>query len=846
VAAEEGARLSHLWVRDRAEDRQFHRPGRGDKKIRDVEARAHGLARRQELADALSEQDRERDQLEPSLDELRSLGVIVVLQGTDATYPLRVDSLERMSRHRREPKRPLWLLLSVTPATDDLPERAMVWVSDRYRARFLKLFEDYLERTTAAGNPMNRELVANIGRIRSAVLADLWQSAGAPPAQGTRWWELWLHPAADAVELLRAYADVRGARLAGRVLRLPDRTVAWIEASWDQLQALPFTVVPLAEIRAPEFIDTIEDLPREEQDEFTEEFATRTTPPDREAPAVCHLDTGVRRTHVLLIHSLAEADMHSIVGSSAAAVVHNHGTLMAGLSLYGSLDDLLLGTATVALRHRLESVKFLPDSGPGHDPMAYGVATAESVAMPEVTARDRSRVFCMPVTTAPDRPGEPTLWSASVDALAAGVDIGRAAGGIELLSAPNPAAARLFVISAGNVNPGDFQPDYRAACDSAPIEDPAHAWNALTVGAYTDLVQTPSDPSFADWTSLAAAGDISPHSRTSVFFGRAWPIKPDICMEGGNVLTDGVSDFHEAHPLLSLRSTDTRNDLALASANATSAATAQAARLAALARASYPAYWPETIRGLMTHAAEWTSPMRAEIDGAAGRAGKLTMLRRYGWGVPSEQAVLTSARNAVTLVAQDEFVPFQGAEFAVRVFRLHQLPWPAETLRELGATEVALRVTLSYFVEPTASRRGWRRRYAYPSHGLRFELKAPAETLDDFVRRVNREAQTEEEGGAVRPTGRPERWLIGAYQRNLGSLHQDIWVGTGADLAASGVIAVHPIGGWWKNAQRKDRVDMPVRYALIVSLRTAEQAVDLYTPIAIELQVPVETAIPGT
>lgn len=250
-------------------------------------------------------------------------------------------------------------------------------------------------------------------------------------------------------------------------------------------------------------------------------------------------------------------------------------------------------------------MKFLPDGGPGHDPEAYGLATAEATALPEVVAPRRSRAFCMPITTTPDLPGQPTLWSASIDALATGVEIGRSPDGIALLSAPNPDASRLFVISAGNIAPSDFQADYRSACDNAAIEDPAHAWNALTVGAHTELAQTPSDPSFAGWTAVGSPGDISPHSRTSLFFGaRKWPIKPDICMEGGNVLSNGAGDFHEAHPLLSLRTTDLRNDLALGSANATSAATAQAARLAALAQAAYPSYWPETIRGLLTHAAE--------------------------------------------------------------------------------------------------------------------------------------------------------------------------------------------------------------------------------------------------
>lgn len=831
---------------ERAHDRSFHRTGGGDPKVREVERRAHGQGRRQELADAIDTQLARRDEIDESLlEELRALGVIIVLEGADPAFPLRIDSLERMSTHRTQPKRPWWRLLSVTEARGDRPEQAMVWVSDEKREQFLKLFEQYLTEDTPTGNARNRELVANIALIRSAVLGDLWQSEGEPPTTGVRWWELWLAPDEEGLKRWHAFAEDRSLRVARRTARLVDRFVVWVEARWADLAPLPFTSVPLTELRRPEFVDTIEDLSRDDQDELAGDLATRLRPSDAAAPAVCHLDTGVRRSHVLLSSSLDDADVHSIVDADGMDS-QGHGTSMASLGLFGPLDELLLGTAVVELRHRLESVKMLPDApAVGHDPSAYGVVTAQSVALPEATTM-RRRVFCMPITAEPDLPGQPSLWSSSIDAIAAGVDIGTSTSGIALLTAPTPAAARLLVVSAGNVPPQDYSAAYRDACDTSVVEDPAHAWNALTVGAHTELVDGPTDPAFDGWTVVAADGDISPLSRTSLLFShRSWPLKPDICMEGGNVLHDGADGFDDRHPVLSLRAADNRGDSALGSANATSAATAQAARLGALAMVAYPDYWPETIRGLLVHAADWTPLMRAEIDAVVSKTAKLRMLRRYGWGVPTEEAVLTSSRSAVTMVVQDEFVPFTGAEFASRKFRLHELPWPAETLRELGGAEVILRVTLSYFIEPTASRRGWRRRYSYASHGLRFELKGPQETLSNFVSRVNREAQREEDE-APRPTGGADRWLIGPNQRNKGSLHQDIWMGTGADLAECGIVAVHPIGGWWKYNKRKDRMDLPVRYALLLSLRVGEQDVDLYAPIAAQIGLPIETVVPAT
>jgi hypothetical protein len=833
-------RYVHLLIADHVESRDFTRQGRGDRKIRDVERRAHGTQIQRDAAAAIATQDARRAL--PGLEELEALGVIITIEGSSG-YPLKLDSLEQRTTHRDQPL-PKWLLLSVAPETDDSPERALVWVSDDYREKFLQIFEDYLTKLVPnSENPRNRELVANTSRIRATVLLDLWQSAGDPPTSGRRWWEIWLRPTPDAVDLVERFATAAGLQVAPSRLRFDTRHVVWVNGRWPDLLALPFTSIPVTELRRPQFIDTIEDLDLQEQLELTKDLADRLIAAEGSSPAVCLIDTGVRRSHVLLHSSLAEADMHSVVGLPAGDL-SGHGTRMAGLALFGPLDDLLLGSGPVRLRHRLESVKYLPDkNSPPHEPASYGVKTAEAVVVPEVAATHRRRVYCMTITRTADRPGEPSLWSSALDALAAGTDVGQSDEGIDLLGPPDPSASRLVIISAGNVDP-TYQDDYRQHCELSPIEDPAQAWNALTVGACTSLTDSPSDPTFAGWTALAAAGDVSPHSRTGVIAGGSqWPIKPDICMEGGNVLTDRAGDFHDSHPLLSLRTTDRRDDAALASANATSAAAAQASRLAALAMATYPSYWPETIRGLLTHSAEWTPAMRAEITAQPAKKQRRLLLKRFGWGVPDEAGVLSSSLDAVTMVVQDEFVPFTGADYKMRHFRLHQLPWPTDVLENLGPADVALRVTLSYFIEPSAARRGWRRRYAYASHGLRFELRSPDETTGDFIRRVNRDAVVEEEG-VTRPNTGADNWTLGSDQRSKGSLHQDVWSGYGAQLARTGgVLAVHAVGGWWKNNKRKDRIELPVRYALLVSLRTAAQDVDLYTPIAASIALPVESAV---
>ena len=96
---------------------------------------------------------------------------------------------------------------------------------------------------------------------------------------------------------------------------------------------------------------------------------------------------------------------------------------------------------------------------------------------------------------------------------------------------------------------------------------------------------------------------------------------------------------------------------------------------------------------------------------------------------------------------------------------LHAIPWPKDALLELGETDVTMRVTLSYFIEPNPSERGFSSRYRYASYGLRFDVMRPDETVDDFRERVNRAARDEEEGTAYGGDG--GGWLLGKQKRHL-------------------------------------------------------------------------------
>jgi hypothetical protein len=261
----------------------------------------------------------------------------------------------------------------------------------------------------------------------------------------------------------------------------------------------------------------------------------------------------------------------------------------------------------------------------------------------------------------------------------------------------------------------------------------------------------------------------------------------------------------------------------------TSAASAEAAHMAARIAAAYPAFWPETIRALIVHSASWTNQMRSSYPSGT-KTERESFLRTCGYGVPSVEKALWSASNSLTLIAQDSLKPFDGN--AMNELNIHSLPWPKEALQALGDTPVKMKVTLSYFIEPNPARRGWEYKFRYQSHGLRFDVKTSLESVDEFVTRLNRERWNEEQGrGSVTSRGDTEEWYFGKQIRSKGSLHSDWWEGTAAALAERSQIAVYPVAGWWRERHSEGHTDKIARYSLIITIETPEMAADIYTPV---------------
>ena len=719
---------------------------------------------------------------------------------------------------------------------------ATVFVPDGRLDHFERLIRDYLEeKQDSIGRPRdNRKLLDAIRRIRAASLRALWTDEDTEfptEEEGSFWWEVWLPVRTDrraTIASFRERAQALGMRVAPGDLIFPERTVLLASATLGQMQHSMLTLNSIAELRrAKETAEFFDSLRPDEQQEWLDELLERTEfPADAdEVPRVCLLDTGVNRGHPLLGPALAAGDLHTVEPGWGIDDAHGHGTQMAGVALAGDLTPLVDGTDPVALDHRLESVKLLSGPGGDGDSRHHGLVTVEAVARPEVAATRNPRVFGMAVTAQDDRDrGRPSAWSAAVDSLAADTE---AAG-------EHP---RLLILSAGNVQDSNAWFNYPHSNDTDGVHDPAQAWNALTVGAFTEQVQI-TGPDTEDYAPIAPRGGLSPFSTTSLTWEKYWPLKPDVVLEGGNAAKDLLSAV--TADSLSLLTTHHRTaERIFTTTNATSAAMALAARLAARIMVVYPTLWPETVRALIAHSAEWTEAMRRvslPATGAATKTDYRRLVQRCGFGVPDLDRALWSVDNSLTMVIEERLHPFQreGSKLpTLRDMHLYNLPWPREELEGLGDTQVEMRVTLSYFIEPNPSRRGVRSRYRYESHGLRFDVKRPLETVDEFRSRINVAARDEEEG-TPRAQGSDPEWLIGKQTRHRGSLHADIWRGSAADLASRGSLAVYPAVGWWQTRQALERYDQTARYALVVSIKAPEVDVDLRTEVANQIGVPVE------
>lgn len=714
----------------------------------------------------------------------------------------------------------------------ELIHKIVVYLNRTEIPKFLRKIEAYRTELTIKGNPKNQDLIVNIDEIKSATLKSFWQESNYefPQLTDNVWWELWIDriPTENHIDTeLASILAENEIQIGNRLLTFPEHFVLLIKGTAQQLQDSILYYDGLVELRKPlETAEFFTNLETDWQDLFLDDLQTRTNLIDTQI-SICLLDSGITMSHQVLSNLIQTRNLETINPSWSVSdsLRNGHGTQMASLILFGDLIESLENNENIQILHTLESVKIIHPSQ-ATDPDLYGKVTVEAISSATVLNPDNKRIVCLAVTSNEVfHRGKPSSWSSAVDKAIFG-------------SHDDNNETTLALISSGNLD-YDIRLQYPLGNDELSIKDPAQAFNAITVGSFTmkdqiDLVKFPSAE------LLAQPGQMSPCNSTSVSWSNEWARKPDIVMEGGNdgLHNGGILDV-DSLKLLAIGPSNI-SGAKLTSFGDTSASTALASKFIAELYYYYPQLLPETIRGLTIHSANWTDQMlgnRSISD--LSSIDKLRLIQKVGFGTPSIEKAKYSAENSLTLILERSLVPYKLEQSRVKsnTFHIVDLPWPKEALLDLAEEEVKLTITLSYFIEPNPGNKRYAKSANYRSHGLRFKMMDSNESLRAFKARVSRVIREDEEEYVSEGN---ENWILGRNIRDKGSIHKDIWVGSAADLATRGKIAIHPVSGWWKDRKKLNRYSNSVRYSLVISIESQNEEVMLYNEVLNQINVDID------
>lgn len=688
-------------------------------------------------------------------------------------------------------------IMKVTDKGNEASVDVTVFVKKDKKNWLEKKVDDYEKKNTQKGNPCNEKIIAPINNIVATDIRTLYVSAAefeAIPEEGSFRYELWLsHSKDNTKETIETTLSRLKIEKVVEPLLFDGVDVWLIRADKQQLCKLPLSLGYIEGIR-PYKEPSVLIKTNTENREWSELIKNQITfCDDAENVIVGILDTGVNNAHELLKDSLPNNRMDVAIGVQSAVDKTDHGTGMAGLALLGDLTDIAYQrNVSIDVHHALSSIKIYED-GYTTPKEFYGAVIEDAI---DKASNMKASIQCMAITDESSYNGIATSSSAALDESIYHQGL----------------CDRLVLVSVGNVETSDVDSNnYIESCKAHTVKSPAQAWNALTVGAYTEKAVINDDA----YKPLAALGGVSPYSCSS-FPWNEKRNKPEIVMEGGNVAYHNLLK-EISHSDLSLVTTSNNLQEPLESFCATSAATGLATRLAARIKVENPQLSMLSIRGLMIHSARWTDEMK--------RINKIEeRMSLCGYGVPDEDIAIYSNEKYATYIFENQLIPYIKGDTSNIYGQMHfyDLPWPKELLEEMGSEEVRIRITLSYYVKPSPGYAGRTNKYRYPSTTLRFDLKSATETQKEFLCRLNKYE------GEKTTDNETDRWNIKQQRRERGTVQSDWIKCTAADLAEMDKIVVFPGPGWWKE-RKLTNVDNVVSYSLIVSIETKET--DIYNAV---------------
>lgn len=520
-------------------------------------------------------------------------------------------------------------------------------------------------------------------------------------------------------------------------------------------------------------------------------------PLSQTAPAVTVLDSGVTTGHPLIGVAVGEAQgFVSADRRPGDDIPGGHGTFVAGLALYGDVEEAIRRREFVPELHLLSGKVFTDD---GTDQTEF-VESAVEEAVRYFVDQYGCRVFNL-----------------SYGDLNRVYDGRRLRGLAYTLDRLTRELNVLFVTSAGNRTlaslPEDARgryPDYLFE-DDGRLLDPGTALNVITVGGlarYEASSGARRYPESLEDTPIARNNQPSPITRCGPSVGDA--IKPDFVEYAGNVAVGrlGGHFIERGLGVVSLNS-GFATEGAFRESIGTSYAAPVVANKAARLLAEFPDASSNLLRALLGVHARWPEASVELFSADNTAAGKEKLLRALGYGQVNEEALYRSLNDTVTLFAEDKIETNRHHFF--------EIPIP-DTWWEGGRRRRSVSVALAYTPDVRTTRIDYRATRIWYSF-------VNANTLDEVSHAFKRNRQ---EGIQERGSNRS----INQRARSSGTLQVSRWhFGSTITKKRLFVVVTRRDPAWNQNAEE------PERYALCIKLEDREQVdVNLYAEVNAILQ----------
>lgn len=544
--------------------------------------------------------------------------------------------------------------------------------------------------------------------------------------------------------------------------------------------------------------------------EDQEEIEFSILSPDKNAPIVCVIDSGIQEGHKFLKPAILQDRSLSFVDKETQFdnyLPNGHGTRVAGKILYPeglNLDGEYKLPCWIQNSKILNKDNQLPQN-------EHPASLVKEIVNSHF---DTIKIYNQSINaSAPCRTKHMSSWASEIDLLSYKYDV-------------------LFIQSAGNIHTetskaipfsgiknylvnNNNYPDYLYKEKSSRISNPAQSMFALTVGSiasgeYFDKITGEKSLEQKDYPSS--------FSRTG--FGLWGSIKPDVVEYGGGYVKSNDNNLTlKEETSIELIRLSPPGPAYAKDMIGTSFSTPKVSYIASEIQKLFPNQTALLYKALIVHSAEWPAWTKDLPN-----SDKLQFFKSMGYGVPNLNNALNNNEYKIT------FTTDQRMAIKVKEAHMYYIPIP-EILRTPGQEkDIKVTVTLAYTAKPRRTRMY---KKGYLSSWLEWDTCKPGEPIDNFKNRFFAD-------GSNHTNYSNEPWylasksidgVIKGISRNDSTLQKDWRLIKSYNLPEKFAIGIKSHQGWDKDPFSK------AYYSLVVSFEAINKDIEIYESIKNELEV---------